>query len=99
MPTAKFKHNINRSGVNGQTYNYQGKSIWFDDDSLCPDCTTPAVWIEGEDLEEPYVAYQYHDASCPDALAHDEDWRWPIWNSKGPNKNPDELFADWKRKR
>lgn len=98
MPTAKFKHNINKPGVNGQTYNYRARNIWFNDDSLCPDCTTPGVWVEDDDPDRPYVAYQYHDATCPDALSHSHDWRWPIWNPKGPNKSPDECFLEWKLK-
>ena len=46
-------------------YRYGDSLVEFYTAALCPDCTTPTVWVdEGEDGES-YAAEIYHDRTCP----------------------------------
>lgn len=66
------------------TYNYNGQTLHFHPDELCPDCSTPVVWVEDEDPDEPepYIGVCYHDATCPLAKAGEEAGdgdQFPVW--------------------
>lgn len=54
-------------------YSYDGIQIEFRCEDLCPDCTTPVVWVEDDELDRPYIGRIYHDATCPSvASGHGE---------------------------
>lgn len=41
-----------------------GKCVEIGVGKLCPDCTTPTVWIERMPDGKPYVSEVYHDKTC-----------------------------------
>lgn len=46
-------------------YSYGRVHIEFHCDDLCPDCTTPVVWVEDDEPHHPCIGRIYHDATCP----------------------------------
>lgn len=45
-------------------YYGNGERVEIATRALCPDCTTPTVWIDEDENDKPYVAEVYHDKTC-----------------------------------
>ncbi|WP_407559303.1 hypothetical protein [Mycobacterium paraintracellulare] len=50
-------------------YTYNGKQLGVTADELCPDCTSPTLWIDDDEDGNPYVGKVFHDAECPWVVA------------------------------
>lgn len=66
MASNNYQYAFPGSILNGDSsvYSYGRVQIEFPHDALCPDCTTPVVWVEDDEPDHPYIGRIYHDPTC-----------------------------------
>lgn len=66
MASNNYKYAFSGSVPKGDSsvYSYGKVQIEFRCEDLCPDCTTPVVWVEDDDDDCPYIGRIYHDSTC-----------------------------------
>ncbi|ARG75778.1 hypothetical protein A4G30_16170 [Mycobacterium kansasii] len=51
-----------------RVYQYEGRVLELRAEDLCPDCSSPTVWMDDDENGNPVIGQVYHDRSCIQVL-------------------------------